>query len=170
MSSHVCNTRNKKGDFREALVNLEQNITNFINSVKTESKEEITNLKAVIIKRLQDKNVILRDRCSKLEQKLVEFECSTNNLKQYGRRNNIIISGIPDSVDNNQLEDSVTEILTNINVNLKSNDIEACHRIGKKDSRIGSTKNIIRFVNRKHTKPALYNKKKPSQVKKILHI
>ena len=170
MSSHVCNTRNKKGDFREALVNLEQNITNFINSVKTESKEEITNLKAVIIKRLQDKNVILRDRCSKLEQKLVEFECSTNNLKQYGRRNNIIISGIPDSVDNNQLEDSVTEILTNINVNLKSNDIEACHRIGKKDSRIGSTKTIIRFGNRKHTKQALYNKKKPSQVKKILHI
>ena len=160
MSSHECVTRTKKGDFRGALVNLEQNNTNFINSVKTESKEEINNLKAVIIKRLQDKNVILRDRCSKLEQKLVEFECSTNNLKQYGRRNNIIISGIPDSVDNNQLEDSVTEILTDINVNVESNDIEACHRIGKKDSRIGSTKTIIRFVNKKHTKQALYNKKK----------
>ena len=170
MSSHECVTRTKKGDFRGALVNLEQNNTNFINSIKTESKEEINNLKAVIIKRLQDKNVILRDRCSKLEQKLVEFECSTNNLKQYGRRNNIIISGIPDSVDNNQLEDSVTEILTNINVNVKSNDVEACHRIGKKDSRIGSTKTIIRFVNRKHTKQALYNKKKLSQVKKIMHI
>ena len=159
MSPHEYNTRTKKGGFQEALVNLEQNITNFINSVKTEPKEEINNLKAVIIKRLQDKNVILRDRCSKLEQKLVEFEYSTNNLKQYGRRNNIIISGIPDSVDNNQLEDSV-KILTDINVNVESNDIEACHRIGKKDSRIGSTKTIIRFVNKKHTKQALYNKKK----------
>ena len=112
----------------------------------------------------------MRERCSKLEQKLVEFECSTNNVEQYARKNNIIISGIPDSVDNNQLEDSVTEILTDINVNVESNDIEACHRIGKKDSRIGSTKTIIRFVNRKHTKQALYNKKKLSPVKKKIHI
>ena len=170
MSPHEYNARTKKGGFQEALVNLEQNITNFINSVKTEPKEEINNLKAVIIKQLQDKNVILRDRCSKLVQKLVEFECSTNNIKQYGRRNNIIISGIPDSVDNNQLEDSVTEILTDINVNVESNDIEACHRIGKKDSRIGSTKTIIRFVNKKHTKQVLYNKKKLSQVKKNTHL
>ena len=120
-----------------------------------------------MIKRFQDENVILRDRCSKLEQKLVEFEYSTNNLEQYGRRNNIIISGIPDSVDIiNQLEESVTEILTDSNVNVASNGIEACHRIGKKVTRIGSTKTIIRFINRKHAKQALYNKKKLSQVKK----
>ena len=97
-------------------------------------------------------------------QKLVEFECSTDNLEQYGRRNNIIITGIPDSIDNNQLEESATEILTDININVASNDTEACHRIGKKDSRIGSSKTIIRFVKREH---ALYNKKKLSQVKKI---
>ena len=163
---HEYNTRTKKGDFQEALANLEQNITNSINSVKTELKEEINNLKDVITKWLQDENVILRDTCRKLEQKLVEFEFSTNNLEQYGRRNNVIISGIPDSVDNNQLEGPVTEILTDININVASNDIEACHRIGKKDSRIGSTKTIIRFVNRKHAKQALYNKKKLPQVKK----
>ena len=46
------------------------------------------------------------------------------------------------------------------------NDIEACHRIGKKDTRIGSAKTIIHFVNRKHAKQALYNKKKLPQVKK----
>ena len=48
MSPHEYNARTKKGGFQEALVNLEQNITNFINSVKTEPKEEINNLKAVI--------------------------------------------------------------------------------------------------------------------------
>ena len=64
------------------------------------------------------------------------------------------------------MEESVTEILAEININVASNDIEACHQIGKKDSRIGSTKTIIRFVNRKHAKQALYNKKKLSQVKK----
>ena len=84
------------------------------------------------------KNGILRDRCSKLQQKVVEFEYSTNNLEQCGRRNNIVISGIPDTVDVNQLEESVAEILTEINVNVASNDIEACHRIGKKDTRISN--------------------------------
>ena len=73
--------------------------------------------------------MILRDRCSKLEQKFVELECSTNYLEQYGKKNNIIISDIPCSVDVNQLEESVTEILTDINVNVASNDIEAFHRL-----------------------------------------
>ena len=123
-------------------------------------------MKDVIIKRLQNENVVLRGRCGKLEPKLVEFKYSTNTLEQYGRRNNIIISGIPGSVNVNQLEESVTEILTDINVNVASNDIEACHRIGKKYTRIGSTKTIIRFVNRKHAIQALYNKKNLSQVKK----
>ena len=86
-------------------------------------------MRDVIIKRLQDENVILRDRCSKLEQKFVELECSTNYLEQYGKKNNIIISDIPCSVDVNQLEESVTEILTDINVNVASNDIEAFHRL-----------------------------------------
>ena len=64
MSLHDYNTRTRKGDFQEALANLEQNITNSINSVKT---EEINNLKDVILKRLQYQNVILRERCSTLE-------------------------------------------------------------------------------------------------------
>ena len=166
MSLHEYNTRTKKGNFQEALANLEQNITNSINPVKTELKEKINNLKDVIIKRLQDENVILLERCSKLEQKLVESEYSTNNLEEYGRRNNTVISGIPDSVYVNQLEESVTEILTDINVNETSNDIQACHRISNKDTRIGGTKTIIHFLNRKHANQALYNKKKLSQVKK----
>ena len=112
---------------------------------------------------MQDENANLREGCSKLEQRLVAFESFTNNLEQYGRRNNIVISGIPDSVDVNHLEESVTEILSDIDVKVTSNDIEACHRIGKKNNRINSTKTIIWFVNRKHTKKALFNKKKLPQ-------
>ena len=103
--------------------------------------------------------MILKNRCSNLEQKLTEFETSTNKLEQYGRRNNIIISGIPDSVNTEDLEESVTEILRDIDVNVTTNDIEACHRVGKRDNKIGSTKTIVRFVNRKNAKQALYNKK-----------
>ena len=105
----------------------------------------------------------MRERCSKLEQRQVVFKSSANDLEQYGRRNNAVISGIPDSVDINHLEELVTEILSDIDVKLTSNDIEACHRIGKKNNRINRTKTRIQFINRKHAKKALFNKKKLSQ-------
>ena len=166
--THQYNTRTNKGDFQDALASIEQHITSSINSVKadinsiksdirsvkTDLKDEINNLKNVMIKRLQDENATLRERCRKLEQKLVAFESSTNNLEQYGRRNNVVI---------NHLEESVSEILSDIDVKVISNDIDACHRIGKKNNRISSTKTIIRFVNRKHAKKALFNNKKLSQ-------
>ena len=46
---------------------------------------------------------------------------------------------------------------------MTSNDIETCHRIGKKNNRINSTKTIIRFVNRRYAKKDLFNKKELSQ-------
>ena len=46
---------------------------------------------------------------------------------------------------------------------MTSNNIEACLRIGEKNNRINRTKTIIQFVNRKHTKKALFNKKQLSQ-------
>ena len=44
-------------------------------------KIEINSLKVVIIKSLQDENATLRERCSKLEQRPVVFESSTNDLE-----------------------------------------------------------------------------------------
>ena len=139
MSLHEYNTRTKKNEFQDALASLEVNLNNSIKSIKSDLKDEINNLKDVIIKRLQDENVILRNRCSNLEQKLIEFETSTNKLEQYGRRNNIIISGIPDSVNTEDLEESVTEILSDIDVYVTTNDIEACH------NKIRSTKSHCSF-------------------------
>ena len=62
--THQYNTRTNKGDFQDALASMEQNITNYINSikidinsiksdissVKTDLKGEINNLKDVILK------------------------------------------------------------------------------------------------------------------------
>ena len=154
--THQYNTRTNKGNFQDALASIEQNTNNSINSIKSDissvKTDEINNLKDVIIKRLQDVNATFRERCSKLEQRLVVFESSTSNLEQYGIWNNIVISCVPDSVDINHLEVLVT-----------SNDIKACHRIGKKNNRINRTKTIIWFVNRRYAKKALFNKKKLSQ-------
>ena len=53
-----------------------------------------------------------------LEQKL-------NSFWQYGRRNNFVLSGIPENITDNQLENTVASILSDIRVNIQSEGIEA---------------------------------------------
>ena len=75
-------------------------------------------------------------------------------LEQSGRRNNIEVSGIPDSVKDNCLKQKIISVFTSVGINVKSYDIEACHRIGK--SRNSSKKTIVCFSNRMFAKQALY--------------
>ena len=153
--SHDYNTRAKKELVvnKECLQTIEANIINNINSLK----DEIVSLKDTVIKRLQEENERLHDKCQQLENRVALIESSHDALEQYGRRNNLVISGIPDSVQDSDLESTVTSILSDIDVNVESREVEDCHRIGKSNN--GSKKTIIRFINRKHCKKALLNRK-----------
>ena len=82
-----------------------------------------------------------------------------NQVEQYGRRNNIVISGIPDDVADDDLENAVTSIMEDVDVIVQNGDIEACHRIGKSDQKTSSKKNIVRFINCKYCKKAIVNTK-----------
>ena len=59
------------------------------------------------------------------------MEIQNNNVDKYSRRNNIEIPEIPQSVNDNQLEEKVVDILKAIYVSITWNEIEACHRLGK---------------------------------------
>ena len=96
-----------------------------------------------------------------MEDRVTELEKQNNQIDQYSRRNNIEISGVPPEVTNNQLEEKVIDILKAIDVEITSKDIEACHRLGKKQKDV-----IVRVVNRKHCLQALRNKKKLMSVDK----
>ena len=142
--SHDYNTRTMK-EFAvssECLQTLEANIINTINSLKDEN----ISLKDRVIKRLQEENERFRDKCQQLENKVALIESSHDALEQYVRRNNLVISGIPVSVQDSDLESTVTSILSDIDVNVESREVEDCYRIGKSNS--GSKKTIIRFTNR----------------------
>ena len=164
MSIHDHNTRSKKHlSFEDAMEKMESNILEQISSLKVDvrsMKDKFLNMKDVIIKCLQDENTLLRSRCSKLEDKVVSLESSVNQVEQYGRRNNIVISGIPDDVADDDLEDAVTSIMEDVDVIVQNGDIEACHRIGKSDQKSSSKKTIVGFINRKYCKKALVNRKK----------
>ena len=78
-------------------------------------------------------------------------------MAQYGRRNKLVLSGIPESVSEDVLEESVISVLVHIDFSTERQDIEACDRFGKPD-RDKSQKTNARFVNKK----LLFNKEKIS--------
>ena len=151
----------------DPLVKLEENIIICMNNLK----KEIVNLKDTVIKQLQDENEKLRAKCSTLEKKVVTLEQNLNSLGQYGTRNNLVLSGIPESIPDNQFENTVASTLSDIGMSIQSEEIETCHRFGKTDRNTKSKKTNIRFINRKHCKKALLNKKKLSNINnnKALH-
>ena len=115
------------------------------------------NLKDVIIKNLQVENQRLRNKVNNLEKKVISLEENSNSFEQYGRRKDLEITGIPDDVEDQNLEEKVIEILDKMDVNVSSKDIEDCHQIAK--SKNFSKTTIVRFVNRKYTKKPLVNRK-----------
>ena len=126
--THEYNTQTKKEAVvsNEVLAKVEENIISTINCLK----EETINLKDIVTKRLQEENKKLQEKCSKLENDVISNESSVNALEQYGRRNNIAVSGIPVHVSDRDLEETVISVLSDIEVNVSPNDVEACHRIG----------------------------------------
>ena len=68
---------------------------------------EFLNLKDVIIKNLQIENERLRNRVSYLIKRIASLESNHDMLQQYGRWNKIEITGIPDTVQDNELEKKV---------------------------------------------------------------
>lgn len=106
-------------------------------------------------KLLQDE----RESIENLNKRVVELERSQFLYEQYGRRESIEITGIPDTIGQDQLEEEVIKIYAEANIEcfgrrqLRKTDISACHRIGKK----GVT--IVRFVNRKLAFSGLVNSK-----------
>ena len=73
---------------------------------------------------------------------------------------NIEITRIPNSISDNNLESTVINVLSEVqcttNAYVTVDDIEVCHRIGKSLDR----KSLACFINRKHCKFALVNRKK----------
>ena len=86
--------------------------------------KELLNLKDVFIKNLQIENQRLRSKVDNLEKKVISLEENGNLLEQYGRRNNLEITGISNEIEGVDLEGKVIEILDKIEVNVSSKDIE----------------------------------------------
>ena len=121
-------------------------------------RDEMINTKNIIIKNIQDENAQLKETIANLQRKVIIFETAMNSVEQCDRRNNIAATGIPDNIENTNLEHSVIEVFKGADIQIFHNEIVDCHRIGK--SKSNSKKTIVRLVNRKYCKQILYNMRK----------
>ena len=88
-------------------------------------------------------------------ERLIKLEREQNLSFQYLRRDSVVISGIPNNIKQDALEDEVVRIfdMAKVVVNnskLDKSQIQGCHRIGKK----GNV--IVKTVNRKYAMESLY--------------
>ena len=83
---------------QDSLDKLEKSIIQSINSLK----DEIVNLKDIVIKNLQEENARLKVKFEKLENRVAILESNHNDLAQYGRWNSVVFSGIPENVPKTQ--------------------------------------------------------------------
>ena len=110
---------------------MEENIINHINADIRSLRDGFLTLKDIVIKRLQDENTCLQSKCKSLKYKVTRVEDNLNSLDQYGRRNNIVLSAIPEYVADNVFEATITSILADIDVDVDFNALKACHRFVK---------------------------------------
>ena len=107
----------------------------------------MTNLKDVIIRNLQEENAKSRSSGEVPENKF-------NHLEQYAKRINIDVSGIPNSIGNNELKCSVIKIMKASDNEVDDRDIEACQKTGK--SKESSKKTFVHLFNRNLSKRACF--------------
>ena len=98
-------------------------------------------------------------RLSNMEQKIVVIEKELNVSTQRMRENTIELTDVPDSVRDEFLESKFIEMMDDIGVKLRENEIHGIHRL---PHRRGSTYKpvIAKFVNRKTAEEIMFQKKR----------
>ena len=135
----------------EALREVNENLKNKLESYISQESEREEKIKECFNSPLNVPNCIvdLQPIKDDLEKKILDLDVRLVEAEQYSRRENLIISGIPNSVKQKDLEQKVIDILGQIGVHIIPNDITACHRLYSPPGSEFPAKVIVRFYNRK---------------------
>ena len=139
----------------ELILHEEKN-NNLINQIKIETelykiKEDYKNLTVEV---------------DNVSNEMYSIDCRVIETEQYPRRHNLVISGIPDSIRQHDLENKVLDILQAIGVNISNYEVIGCHRLYKPKNSKYPANTIIRFTNRKVVEFCIRNNDRLREVKK----
>ena len=108
--------------------------------------------------RLTSELPIVKNVNNVLENRIVNLEKQLSKNEQYGRRNNVEISGILNQIPDQDLEESVVKICEDSDINISPMDIISTN----------TTKRVIlKFVNLKHSAAMLQQKKDINSKNKV---
>ena len=101
-----------------------------------------------------------------MEEKIVYLEKNLAKGEEYSRRINVEISGIQNSIPDEDLENTVIQILIickDSGVEIDPKDVEDCYRLPlSRNSRGQDKRVVVKFLNRKHSEALLREKKRIS--------
>ncbi|KAG0439675.1 hypothetical protein HPB47_016564, partial [Ixodes persulcatus] len=103
----------------------------FINDNFEKLREAITELRKEV-NSVKSEQQEIRKVCDNLAGQLHETRKELTELKQYGRRNNLEIKGVPQLPDES-LEALVTRIGKVLQMEIRAKDLDAIHRVPTKD-------------------------------------
>ena len=106
--------------------------------------------------RLNRELTIVKNVDNVLKNRIVNLEKELSKNEQYGRRNNVEISGIPNQISDQDLKENIVKICKDSDNNIALMDIEGCHRLPLGRNTTNTTKRVIvKIVNRKHSEAML---------------
>ena len=88
-----------------------------------------------------------------LDERIVQLERNVVNNAQYHQRESLEINPVPASIGDDVLESSICRALSLTGHEVKPDDLQACHRLKKKDTV------IVKFKCRKQRRSILTNRK-----------
>ena len=98
-------------------------------------------------------NLSIARRCNDLLERITQLERNNLNNAQYNRRETLEINPVPSDIADDVLEQSVCQALSLTGTSVEPDDLQACHRMRKKD------RVIIKFKCRKQKHRVLLNRK-----------
>ena len=99
------------------------NMLSNINTELTSLRDIFTKMELQLLVTRKVNNNLVKQNC------ILERKCAAN--EQYCRRECLEISRIPDSISNNNLEETVIEIFNETGFTVNSRAVEACHRLNQ---------------------------------------
>ena len=127
-----------KPELVQLLLKTEATLGSQITDLSKEIKDTLTYLK-----KLEADIAVVKTVNDRLVERVIETERQCWENAQYSRRDTLEIVGIPNSVGNSVLEETVRDVFKKIGVEIDERDVQACHRLKEKE------RTIVKFVNRK---------------------
>ena len=118
--------------------------------------------------RLNRELTIVKNVDNVLKNRIVNLEKELSKNEQYGRRNNVEISGIPNQISDQDLKENIVKICKDSDINISLMDIEGCHRLPLGRNTTNTTKRfIVKIVNRKQSEAMLQWRKDINSIIKV---